>query len=379
MAVTKAQRGWLLWVLFFVFCLPLTAAVLPEDQFDVLYHHYDGGGVSISGPSLQFRKQVAEQVSMSAHYYVDTISSASIDVISQASPYNEERTEYSANIDYLNGKNLLSLGYTTSSENDYVANTVSLGISQEFFSGLTNISLGFARGWDTVSRSTDDWFEEKTERRSYNIGISQVITKNTLIAISGNVTTDEGYLNNPYRSYRYLPTGNTVELLSEEIYPGTRTSSALAIRGLYYLPYRAAIGGEFRQFADTWDVSASNWQLFYRHPTPQGWTYEVRYRQYSQTKANFYADMFSSQFPQDYMARDKELSTYTSQSFGLSAHYEFKSNWTWLDKGSINMSWDRLQFDYADFRDANANAPAGEEPLYSFSANVIQLYLSIWY
>ncbi len=138
-AATRTKRHFVLIILLLA-CLPLTAAILPEDRFDVLYHYYAGGGVDISGPSLLFRKQVAAPLSVSTHYYVDTISSASIDVVTQASPYNEERTEYGLNVDYLNGKNLLSMGYTTSSENDYVANTVNVGISQDFFGDLTNIS-----------------------------------------------------------------------------------------------------------------------------------------------------------------------------------------------------------------------------------------------
>ncbi|MBV1959327.1 MAG: DUF3570 domain-containing protein, partial [Pseudomonadales bacterium] len=77
------------------------AAVLPEDRADVMYHSYDGGGITVGGPSVLVRKGFADTVSVSANYYVDTISSASIDVVSTASPYQEERTEVSAGIDYL--------------------------------------------------------------------------------------------------------------------------------------------------------------------------------------------------------------------------------------------------------------------------------------
>jgi hypothetical protein len=66
------------------------AGVLPEDRADVLYHLYDGGGVEIDGPSVLVRKQVGKSTSLVANYYVDMISSASIDVITTASPYTEE-------------------------------------------------------------------------------------------------------------------------------------------------------------------------------------------------------------------------------------------------------------------------------------------------
>ena len=65
----------------------VTAAVLPEDRADIMFHEYDGGGVEINGPSILVRKSVSKNVSAYAKYYVDSVSSASIDVITTASPY----------------------------------------------------------------------------------------------------------------------------------------------------------------------------------------------------------------------------------------------------------------------------------------------------
>lgn len=85
------------------------AAVLPEDRLDVLRHAYDGGGMDIKGPSVLVRKSFADKVSVRANYYVDKVSAASIDVVTSASPYSEERTEKSVGIDYLAGKAIYSL------------------------------------------------------------------------------------------------------------------------------------------------------------------------------------------------------------------------------------------------------------------------------
>ena len=62
------------------------AGVLPEDRADVLLHSYDGGGVTIQGPSLLVRKQFAQKFSVSANHYVDKVSSASIDVDHDGEP-----------------------------------------------------------------------------------------------------------------------------------------------------------------------------------------------------------------------------------------------------------------------------------------------------
>ncbi|MBA1332804.1 hypothetical protein QQ73_17575, partial [Candidatus Endoriftia persephone str. Guaymas] len=220
--------------------LPLLAAQLPEERADAMYHRYDGGGVTISGPSILARKQFGESISVSANYYVDAISSASIDVVTSASPYSEERTETSASIDYLHGNSLMNLGYTNSEESDYSADTFHFSISQEMFGDLTNVTLGYSRGSDQVRRNGDPGFSEDITRNSFTLGLSQVVSANTLFALTWETIADQGYLNNPYRSVRYLDPANPQGYSYEpEIYPNTRTSNALAARLRYHLPYRA--------------------------------------------------------------------------------------------------------------------------------------------
>src|ERR1035441_4429036 len=62
------------------------AAVLPDDRADLLFHDWEGGGVTVEGPSILVRKKVTDSLSLAANYYVDMISSASVDVLSTASP-----------------------------------------------------------------------------------------------------------------------------------------------------------------------------------------------------------------------------------------------------------------------------------------------------
>ena len=99
---------------------PALADVLEDDRTDLMYHRYDGGGVIIDGPAVLVRKKFAEQYAVSASYYVDLVSSASVDVVTTASPYDEERTEYGLGFEYLRGKVTYNLGFSNSKENDYV-------------------------------------------------------------------------------------------------------------------------------------------------------------------------------------------------------------------------------------------------------------------
>jgi hypothetical protein len=369
--------------------VPATAAVLPEDRADVLYHRYDGGGVTIHGPSVLVRKKMAEKYSVSANYYMDLVTSASIDVeVSGASEYKEERKQYSLGFDYLRGKTTYSLGYTNSQENDYEAQTASFNISQDLFGDLTTISMGFSKGDDIVRNSSDPLFEEEIDRWSYRVGVTQILTKTLITTFNYEVITDEGYLNNPYRSFRYLnPANDQLFALAQEIYPRTRTSNAAAINAKYFLPYRAALSGGYRFFTDTWGIRAHTYEVGYTHPRGP-WTFDFAYRYYTQTAADFYSDLFERRDQQNFMARDKELATFTSHRIRLGATYEFTpTGWRFVKKGSASLFYDRIEFDYDDFRDArysmDASAenfrPAGTEPLYSFGANVIQAFVSIWF
>jgi hypothetical protein len=353
------------------------AAVLPEDRSDAMLHVYDGGGVEVSGPSVLVRKSIGDKVSVSGNYYVDSISSASIDVITTASAYTEERKEKSLAVDYLHNKTLMSLAYTNSDESDYSATTASFNISQDFFGDLTTLSLGYAVGNDEIRNNTVPTFQGSADRQNYRLGLTQILTKNSLLAINWETITDQGFLNNPYRQVRILENG--VPTFKQEAYPETRTSNALAMRLRWYLPYRAAVNGEVRYFNDTWGIRAQNAEIGYTHPLEDAWVFDVKYRFYTQNAADFYSDLFDQEFT--YMARDKELSSFSSQTFGLGVSYEFaKSGWKFIDRGSLNLSYDYIRFSYDDFRDLRDDTiPAGEEPLYSFDANVWKAYFSIWY
>jgi len=354
------------------------AAVLPEERADLLYHKYDGGGVEVDGPSLLVRKNIGDSVSVGLNHYVDNVTSASIDVVVSASEYTEEREENSISIDYLRQKTTVSMGYTVSDESDFEAKTLSLGISQDMFGDLTTISMSFAFGDNTVGQNVDESFEETAEVRSYRLSVSQILTKSLVMALTLETITDEGYLNNPYRSVRYR-SGPDSYSFQQEIYPKTRTSHALAVRGNYFLPQRAAIHAGVRYFDDTWDIEATTYEVGYTMPFGEEWIVEATYRYHDQTAAEFYSDLFPFIDSQSFLARDKELSSFTSSTLGLGASYEFGRSWSAIERGSINLNIDWISFDYDDFRDLTDTAPVGEESLYSFDATVTRFFASIWF
>jgi len=356
------------------------AAVLPEERADLLYHSYDGGGAKINGPSVLVRKNVGDAVSVGLNHYVDNVTSASIDVLVSASKYTERREENSLNLDYLRQKTTMSLGYTRSLESDYDATTLNLGIAQDMFGDLTTVSMSFALGDNTVRQNGNDTFREDSQVRSYRVGVTQILTTKLIMALTFETISDQGYLNNPYRSVRYVdPSSPAGYSFQQEVYPRTRTSNAIALRGNYYLEQHAALHAGVRLFQDTWNIDATTYELGYTLPYGEDWTLEARFRLHDQGNAEFYSDLFPYQDAQNYLARDKELSSFTSTSFGIGASYDFGRGWSMIDRGSLNLQLDYIQFDYDNFRDLTVSAPVGEEPLYSFDATVTRIFASFWF
>ena len=375
-----------------VIAAPALGGVLPEDRADVLWHVYNGGGITIEGPSVLVRKKVADNLSLSANYYEDMISSASIDVKLSASPYHETRKQETVAADYLHGKSTYSAGFITSKEPDYKANTSYFAVSQDMFGDLTTVTLGYRRAWDRVFRDiktpdgvieNDPTFHQRADHRGYSLSLTQILTRNAILGFNYELLTDQGYLANPYRKIRYLSPGQGEGFtLADQVYPNTRTSNAASAQLKYYLPYRAALTGQYRFFRDTWGIRAHTLELDYTHPVWKRWIFDASLRYYRQGAADFYSDLFPRANYQNFMGRDRELAAFHSYTLGAGASYQFAvPGVRWISKSSANVRVDHLMVDYSDFRNAllAGTYGAGNEPLYKLNANIFQVFVSIWF
>lgn len=368
------------------------AAVLPDDRADVFYSDYKGGGMDITGESVLVRKKFSEQFAVEANYFIDKVSGASVDVLSQASVIKDERKQKSISVDYIHDKTQYNLSYTNSTERDYISNTTHFSLSQDMFGDLTTVSLGFTDSRNKVGENDGKSYAPviawlgHSESRSFQAGVSQVLTKNLISGVTLEVITDQGLLSNPYRSIRYLdPTVAIGYSLGSQVYPNTHTSTAVEGRAKYYLPYRAAASVSYRYFDDTWGVRAHTAELGYTQPIANLWILEGRLRYYTQNHATFYNDLFPFAGSQNFEARDQNLAASTNYTVGLKATYAFlPDGWRIFKRGTVTGDVSRIRFKYNDFRDirdygiANGYAP-GTEPLYKFDATIYQIYLSMFF
>jgi hypothetical protein len=373
------------------------AAVLPDDRADIFYSSYRGGGMDITGESVLVRKKFAEQFAVQANYFIDKVSGASVDVLSNASVIKDERKQKSLSLDYIHDKTQYNLAYSNSTERDYISNTTHFSLSQDMFGDLTTVTLGFTDSRNKVGENNGTTNQPKiawlghAESRSYEGGLSQVITKNLITGATLEVITDQGLLSNPYRSIRYSvdPAINPLGYaLGSQVFPNTRTTTAVEARAKYYLPYRAAASVSYRYFTDTWGIRANTVEVGYTQPVSNMFIFEGRVRHYSQNHATFYSDLFPFANSQNFEARDQNLAASTNNTI------DAKMTWAFAPEGFLvfkraTASFDvtRIQFKYSDFRDirsfnntpAGGNFAAGTEPLYAFNAMIYQVYISMFF
>ncbi|WP_281915353.1 DUF3570 domain-containing protein [Caldimonas thermodepolymerans] len=342
---------------------PAAAATLPEDKAELMYHMYDGGGVRATGPALLVRKSLADQVSLSASYYVDAVSNASIDVVTTASPFDEKRDEYGFGADYVYRDTLMSVSVSHSREPDYVAKGISIDVAQDVFGGMTTVNLGFTRAADDVGRSDTGFFDRARHWR-YRLGATQILTPAWLASANLEVVSDSGYLGNPYRVARVF--GAAVPERS----PRTRTSRALKFRVVGAPWAGSSVHGEYRYFWDTWDIKAHTVQFGYSRYFGEKWLADGYVRYHTQSKALFYSD--NAMQETTYISRNRQLSSFDSASLGLKLSYRFMHQPGRYDL-KAHAAYEFKRFDYSDFTDIRTGRK------YSHDANILQFYLSATY
>jgi len=368
-----------------------SADVLPDNRADVFYSKYSGGGMDITGYSATARAKITENFALEANYFIDKVSGASVDVLSQASVIKDERRQKSGTVEYLHDKTTYTASYMTSVERDYVSDTASFSLSQSMFGDLTTLSLGFANTHNRVGENngTADkpiiaWLGHSLTR-AYSGGLSQILTKNFIADVNLQVITDAGYLANPYRSIRFLDNSTRGYGLASQVYPDTHTSTAVQVQGKYYLPYRAAVTGLYRYYTDTWGVVGNTYELDYTHPIQNKWIFEGRVRYYKQSAANFYSDLFPFAGSQNFTARDQNLAALDNTTIGAKVTYAFlPDGWRIFKRGTVTGDVSRIRFNYLDFRNikdfgVQQGFAPGTEPLYQFSAMVYQVYFSMYF
>lgn len=340
---------------------PARAVDLPANNAEALVHVFDGGGVRASGPALLVRRSVADKLAVTGSYYVDMVSNASIDVVTTASPFKETRNEFGLGLDYVHRDALVTLSTSGSSEPDYTSRSVNLDVAQDFFGGMSTLSLGFSRGSDKVGRRYDPQFSDIAQNWKYRLGATQILSPRWLMSANMEVVADNGFLGSPYRVARVF--GAAVP----ERNPRTRTSRALKLHVAGAVGSASAVNASYRYFWDTWAIKAHTFELGASHRFGDQWLADASLRFNSQQGALFYSD--NAPVETLYVSRNRQLSDFDSLGLGAKLAYTLKKV-PGRYEVKLNGAYELVNFKFNNFTDVRSG------DLYEFRANVFQIFVS---
>lgn len=288
----------------------------------------DSDHTTVISPVVEAQSDVTPTTTVSLGYLVDVVSSASVDIVSQASAttIHDTRHQVSTGLAQVFGALTVHGGYSFSRENDYLSHTLDAGVSRDFDDKNTTLGLGYGVSFNTVGRSGDANFARDLTVQHVSASWTQVLSTRLIAQLTYELGDAQGYQASPYR---FVPVRSSPDAMPElwvpETDPDSRIRHAIVI-GANRAVGAGSIQGDYRLYFDTWGITSSTFGARYFVKLGDRAELRLRERFYVQGAASFYRSSYSS--TQAYMAFDRELSPLWSETFGgkltykLSAHVE---------------------------------------------------------
>ncbi len=224
------------------------------------------------------------------------------------------------------------LAATISKEHDYLSAGTSYTWNRDLNRKNTTLSLGVSPEYDVVqpngglpfayaTTQTPGEFEGRNKSKylvSGLVGITQVISRRTLMQWNYAPTYENGYLNDPYKLLSLVNANGDPLSAIHEKRPGSRMQHSL-----YWLMRHAMNDADvfnlsLRYFTDTWGIHSQTIDFTYRWQYHERRFLEPHVRYYHQTAADFYrAGLLGAQPLPDFASADYRLTDIDGTTFGV--------------------------------------------------------------
>ena len=162
------------------------------------------------------------------------------------------------------------------------------------------------------------------------LGLTQILSKDTLIQTNLTYTHNEGYLSDPYKDVYLLGStmtdlGKTVFNYTHDNRPTNRDQFATLVRYVEHFGNinAAAMHLDYRFYADTWGVDSHTFEFTWIQPIYAGWNLTPRARYYSQGAADFYAPYFLTKRTDGFYSSDYRLASFGAVGGGVQLNKDF--------------------------------------------------------
>jgi hypothetical protein len=282
--------------------------------------YYKERATRVMQPMLDGMFDVGTHGIATGHFLVDAITSASASSGAASAAFTERR--YEAGLGYAHelGPLTFAVDAKYSTESDYESRYGGARVQADLFQKNTVLGVGFGLSRDRVSAAAAQGPSMPTLRcdaatpsatscpldvNSVYASVSQIVSRNTVIGVSVDVSSLQGYQSNPYRL------AIVGEALVPERHPTDRTREAFAASARYYLAQTGTtLVGAYRYYRDSWQVHAHTPELRIIQDAGGVADAAVRLRYYSQDGAYFYR----TRYPPD----DAKMTQFVSDDVKLS-------------------------------------------------------------
>lgn len=326
--------------------LLLAAATAHADTGFVskLQVYADSDHTTVVSPVVQASADVSSDTSVSLGYLVDAVTSASVDVVSQASPrtMHDTRHQVSAGVGHTFDTLKTGIGYSLSKENDYLSHSIDANVADELFDKNTTLALDYGISLNTVGRSGDENFARSLTVHHVSTTWTQVMSPRLVGQLSYELGYASGYQASPYR---FVPVRMSVDAAPElwvpETDPDSRWRHAIVAGVNRAVGTRSSLQGDYRFYADDWGITSHTIGARLFLGLGQHAELRLRERFYTQSAASFYQSVYT--MPMRYITYDRELSPLWSETFGAKLMYAFNAR----IEGELKL--DIFYYSYADF------------------------------
>lgn len=281
----------------------LVLAALParaDDYVNVRGAYYREHSTRVIQPMVTVQRDSPTGLDVRAHFLVDAITSASLSSGTNVDQiFTETRNEAGLNVRKRGRLGEVGLAYSYSAESDYWAHRLGGSLMGRFWGDTARVRLSLGVSLDTIAARgrTPECAkapDPTCSLDSYFGGLSytQVLSPVVIGQASLESALLDGFQGNPYRSvpnfgYERLPKVRVRNAFATRwAFHVRRTDTTFRLSYRFYFDYGSDLpGGQ-----DAWDVHSHTLEGRIYQPITR--TFEVRflYRQYLQTRANFWCD-----------------------------------------------------------------------------------------
>jgi hypothetical protein len=332
------SRAALLWILL-VGTVQLAPGVVFAEGEEVVGRtetYADSDHTTVIRPAIGVTSPLPANLELGVGYSVDIITTASIDVVTQATAaeFSDRRHEIGARLTRLDPAGGLEVGgsFTHSNEADYTSNAVGFKASRDFFQRNTTVSGKAGLVKDGVFRVDSPPFEESLTGWGYALGISQILSRHLVLRGGYEGAYLSGFQQSPYRVVRFgdftfqfvggVPVFNGVTAVREEIHPETRLRHTFTSGAAWYVGRESALQPSYQFYFDDWGVRSHELELRWLAQLAERVRLQSGYRLYLQGGADFYREQYVEDPSQyEFYTVDKRLGRLHGHRVGVGIEY----------------------------------------------------------